>query len=320
MKILRRIKDKFKKLMRKKNTVRHNAQSFCAKEAPKNIPGLRETVIEQAKFSNPQHLRQGGRFMPQELPSEYGQDQMALLVRDYRWLYTYWEVKGSTWENLKKSLGGEFHRAKRVLRAYDVTAIDFNGNNANRFFDIEINESANNWYIDTNGPGRSWCVDLGLLLVSGRFVTILRSNTAHTPFEGPSWITDEEWMIPEDMFARLYGMGFGLGRSSAAGKNWQIFSQVISSGGVASMASPIKKVSQEKDFWLKVDCELIVYGATDPGALVTVQDKPVNLRKDGTFTLRFSLPEGKQVVPIKARSADNQDERNITPIITRETK
>ena len=167
------------------------------------------------------------------------------------------------------------------------------------------------------GPGRSWCVDLGLRLSNGRFITILRSNVVQSPLDGPSSITDEEWMIPEDMFARLYGMGFGLGRSSPVGKAWR--ERFISSPGIASMASPVKK-PQARGFWLRVDCELIVYGATESDAKVTVQGKPINLRPDGTFTMRFAFPNGKQVIPVKAVSADNLEERVITPIATRETK
>jgi hypothetical protein len=212
------------------------------------------------------------------------------------------------------------------LRVYDVSQIIFDGTNAHRFFDIQVNERVNNWYIDTDGPGKSWCVDLGLLLPGGRFITIVRSNVVHTPPEGPSWITDEEWMSPDDMFARLYGMGFGLGQSSPVGKAWQervkkvLFSGAMASPGMASMASPVKKMPVERKFWLKVDCELIVYGATEAGAKVTVQDREIKLRPDGTFTLRFALPDGKQVIPVKAVSPDAKEERIVTPLVSRDTK
>jgi hypothetical protein len=167
---------------------------------------------------------------------------------------------------------------------------------------------------------------LGLLLPDGRFKTIVRSNTVTTPIEGPSWITDEEWMIPEEMFARLYGMGFGLGRSSPVGKAWQerikreLFSGVLASPGISSIMSPVKKIPKERKFWLLVNTELIVYGATEPDAKVYVQNKEINLRRDGTFTLRFALPDGKQVIPVKAVSADNTEERTITPIVAKETR
>jgi len=93
-----------------------------------------------------------------------------------------------------------------------------------------------------------------------------------------------------------------------------LFSSGLSSG------SPVKKQVKERSFWLKVDCELIVYGATEPDAKVTVQGAPIKLRPDGTFTLRYYLPDGKQVIPVKAVAADKLEERTITPIVTRETK
>jgi hypothetical protein len=241
---------------------------------------------------------------------------MVLVVRDPWWLYTYWEVKDSTWDKFKAELKDEFYKARRVLRAYDVSGIIFNGSNANKFFDLGIREDATNWYIDTGAPGKSWCVEFGLLLRDGRFITILRSNVVETPTDGPSCITDEEWMIPDEMFSRLYGMGFGLGKSSPTGGVWR--KGIISSPGIASMTSPAKK-QVPKGFWLEVNCELIVYGATEPDAKVTVQNKSISLRRDGTFTLRFALPDGKQIIPVKARSKDNLEERNITPIVNRET-
>jgi len=329
MGILRKIKQKAKRITQLRKGIKYKEQSVVKKspvEMKKEILSTDELAIEKAKFSYPEVGRLP-RPMPQDLPYQYDRDRIVLQVRDPWWIHAYWEVSNATLERLRNELKDEFYnRAKRVLRVYDVSRIVFNGQNAHRFFDIQINEYTNNWYIDTGGAGRSWCVDLGFLLADGRFITIVRSNTVYTPLEGPSWITDEEWMIPEDMFARLYGMGFGLGRSSPVGKAWQervkkaLFSGALASPGMASMASPVKKIPKEKKFWLAVDCELIVYGATEPDAKVTVQDRPINLRQDGTFTLRFALPNGKQIIPVKAVSSDNIQERTITPIVTRETK
>jgi len=311
---VRRISKQTKKIVQKKIS-RKKVTSKRLKPV-KEIIGVSEVAIGTAKFSHPQPVFVQ-RSMPQELPSNYGVDKMILSVRDPWWLYTYWELTSLTLDKFKNELKDDFYKSLRVLRVYDVTNINFNGANANRFFDISINEFASSWYIDTAGPGRTWCVDLGLRLPDGRFITLLRSNVVQTPLDGPSSITDEEWMIPDDLFARLYGMGFGLGRSSPVGKAWR--ERIISSPGLASMASPVKKPLQRK-FWMEVNCELIVYGATEPDAKVTVQGKPINLRRDGTFTLRFLLPDGKQVIPVKAVSFDNVEERTITPIVTRETK
>jgi hypothetical protein len=294
------------------------------KEAAKEIFGMQQLAVERSKFSTPVAVRPG-RVVLTDLPAGYGTDKIIIQVRDPWWIHAYWEITGATLERIKTEIGEAFFSAKKILRIYDVSHIIFDGKNAHRFFDIEVRPEATNWYIDTVGPGRFWCVDIGLLLSDGRFIMITRSNVVHTPLAGPSWITDEEWMIPEDMFARLYGMGFGFGKSSP-GKAWQermrraLFSGILSSPGITSGASPVKKISGERKFWLMVNTELIVYGATEPDAKVYVQGKEIKLRKDGTFSLRYALPDGKQVINIKAQSADGHEERFITPIVTKETK
>ncbi len=63
-----------------------------------------------------------------------------------------------------------------------------------------------------------------------------------------------------------------------------------------------------------------MYGAAEAGAWVSIQGKKIKLRPDGTFTMRYALPDGKQVVPVKAVSADKIEARILTPIVTRETK
>ena len=262
-------------------------------------------------------------FEKKELPQGYDKDLIVLQVRDPWWLHTYWEVREGTWGKLKNELAKLFATAKKVLRVYDVSCINFNGSNAHRSFDIEIHQNAKSWYIDTAGPGRSWCVDVGLKLSDGRFITIARSNIVTTPLDAPSWVTDEEWMVPDELFSRLYASSVGLGGSPVKLKApWlELQKRAQGSGGVSSgFFSPVKKEEYKREFWLVVNTELIVYGATEPDAKVTVSGKEIALRPDGTFSLRFSLPDGKQIIPVKAVSADSLDERVITPVVTKETK
>ena len=332
--VLKRVKNNSKKTIQRKSRVAQAARRIpvsriklaeSPRAAVKEVMGAHEMAVEKTKFSTPVAVR-GPRIMPQDLPWGYGRDKIVAQVRDPWWIHAYWEIIGSTFDRLRGELGDLFFTARKLLRVYDVTSIIFNGSNAHRFFDIEVGSDATNWYIDTGGPGRSWCVDFGLLLRDGRFITIVRSNTVHTPLDTPSGVMDEEWMIPEDMFARLYGMGFGLGRSSPVGKAWQermkrvLFSGVLSSPGLASGASPVKKIPKERKFWLIVNTELIVYGATEPDAKVFVQGKEIKLRPDGTFTLRYALPDGKQVIPVRGIASDGLEEKTITPIVTKETK
>ena len=79
-----------------------------------------------------------------------------------------------------------------------------------------------------------------------------------------------------------------------------------SPGGVSS---PFGGVQPHKSFWFNVNAELIVYGATEPNATVTIGGRPIPLRPDGSFSYRFTLPDGQYELPVVAVSADQTDGR-----------
>jgi len=74
------------------------------------------------------------------------------------------------------------------------------------------------------------------------------------------------------------------------------------------------------DFWFHVNAELIIYGATQPDAKVTVAGKQIALRPDGSFGFRFALPDGQYALPIVAVSADDTDGRAADLKFTRATE
>jgi len=69
-----------------------------------------------------------------------------------------------------------------------------------------------------------------------------------------------------------------------------------------------------------VNVELIIYGATEPGAKVTVAERAVRLRPDGTFSLRFALPDGRYQLPVVAISAADDDGRSALLQVSRRTE
>ena len=62
-----------------------------------------------------------------------------------------------------------------------------------------------------------------------------------------------------------------------------------------------------KNFWFNVNAELIIYGATERDATVTIGGRKIKLRQDGSFSYRFALPDGKYDLPVVAVSADETD-------------
>jgi len=83
-----------------------------------------------------------------------------------------------------------------------------------------------------------------------------------------------------------------------------------SSISVSSLASPFGGMpGRRKGFWFNVNAELIIYGATEPDAAVTIGGRKIRLRSDGTFSYRFALPDGNFNLPAIATSADGTDTR-----------
>jgi len=82
-------------------------------------------------------------------------------------------------------------------------------------------------------------------------------------------------------------------------------------GSVSSLASPFGGGQPgARGFWFNVNAELIVYGATDPAATVTIGGREIRLRPDGSFSYRFALPDGEYALPIMATSPDRVEARS----------
>jgi hypothetical protein len=88
---------------------------------------------------------------------------------------------------------------------------------------------------------------------------------------------------------------------------------------VSSFSSPAGGESASRSFWFNVNAELIIYGATEPDARVTLGGRPIQLRPDGTFSFRFALPDGEYELPAVAVSADEVEERRAGLAFSRST-
>ena len=73
--------------------------------------------------------------------------------------------------------------------------------------------------------------------------------------------------------------------------------------------SPLGGEQPARGFWFNINAELIVYGATEPTATVTIGGRPIRLRPDGSFSYRFALPDGQYELPVVAVSADQTEGR-----------
>jgi len=74
---------------------------------------------------------------------------------------------------------------------------------------------------------------------------------------------------------------------------------------------------KRRKFFFEIWTELIVYGRTEPDARVWLGDKEIKLRSDGTFTLRYALPDGKTPFAFTAESNDKVEKREISTAVER---
>ena len=89
----------------------------------------------------------------------------------------------------------------------------------------------------------------------------------------------------------------------------------MSGAGMFASAPPVKP----RKFWLVADAELIVYGATEPDATVTIDGKSIKLNADGTFRFQMSFQDGVLRYPIVAIAKDGEQTRSIHMDFERKT-
>ncbi|MBV6625362.1 MAG: DUF4912 domain-containing protein [Rivularia sp. (in: Bacteria)] len=77
--------------------------------------------------------------------------------------------------------------------------------------------------------------------------------------------------------------------------------------------SPIVRVFSRphKDFWFEADAELIIHGATEPGASVTIDGHNIKVKQDGTFHLRVPFTESSIDYLITAVAPDSEQAKTI---------
>jgi hypothetical protein len=257
---------------------------------------------------------------PRPLEHACVKDRIIVMVRDPFWLHAYWELSRTTLARAQAALGQEWHAARPILRLMDVTSEDTTSASERHVRDIPIHGGVNNWYLDVNAPPRSFRVDIGYLARNGKFFVLARSNVVSTPKAGVSDVLDENWSSVQEQFQKIFHQSGGSGVASDLRDLFEerlrrpmqsLSLQSLGAGTLTSVA---------RGFHFEIDAELIVYGATEPNAKVTLQGEPVQLRPDGTFTVRFSLPDSRQIIPAVAASPDGVEERTIVLAVERNTK
>jgi len=252
-------------------------------------------------------------------------DRLVVMVRDPYWLHAYWELTRASIERAEAAMGQHWHGARPVLRVFRVPR-DGTTNSARKLVrDIPIHGGVNNWYVDVPDPPKSYQLDIGYLAPNEKYISIVKSNVVSTPRVGAPEAVDGNWAEVAEDFDRIYAMSGGYANKEENADLKELFEQRLR----RPMGSPMVTRfglgagvmgRNRPEFSLEVDAELIVFGITNPDAHVTLKGEPVRLQEDGTFTLRFEMPERRQVLPVVACSGDGVEQRTIVLAVERNTK
>ncbi len=269
---------------------------------------------------------------------------VVFLPRDPQWAYVFWDISQSD-----RASALATGATQLCLRVADVTGLPGGSAHPHTLQEVVVDSHATEWYLPVPLCDRDYRVELGYRKGSGGWISLAFSSVARVPAQHPSEQILDQFVPfsldtapailptpvePADagLHERLYQTATArwrsLGRGSeafhalhAAGLDTSelntsgagIWASGRNASGIGGVAS------RQRSFWLVADAELIVYGATDPAARLTIGGEEVPLSADGTFRVQVPFRDGQQLYPIEAVAADGEQKRNITLEFSRST-
>ena len=281
---------------------------------------------------------------PPALPTT--ETRVVFLPRDPQWAYVFWEISDNDRKRAQKE-----GASRLCLRLADVTGMQDGSAHPHTLQEVPVDSHSTEWYLPVPLCDRDYRVELGYRIgttwMSLAFSSVARVPALHpseqildqfvpfslesaAPESPPAPVTPAE---PSDsgLHERLYQSATVHFRSRRVGSEG--FQEGIDSGdrsglsdsGVGLWASGRNEsglggvTPRQRSFWLVADAELIVYGATDPSARLTIGGEDVPLSTDGTFRIQVPFRDGDQVYAVEATAADGEQKRNITLNFQRQT-
>jgi hypothetical protein len=268
--------------------------------------------------------------------------RVVFLPRDPQWAYVFWEISEADRNDAFKAGASQL-----CLRVADVTGLSDGGRHPHTLQEVPVDSHATEWYLPVPLSDRDYRVELGYRRSGGGWISLAHSAVARVPAMHPSeQILDQ--FVPFSLDAppaaaaplspasadsglheRLYQtatLGWRrLGRGSEAFHELESGAEGgLNASGAGLWASGRNEsgagmAPRQRAFWLVADAELIVYGATDPSAKLSIGGEEVPLSSDGTFRIQVPFRDGQQIYAIEAVAADGEQKRNITLHFDRRT-
>ena len=302
-------------------------------------------AINRRQDDSPRTLKAIEAELPPAPRPSASSTSVVFLPRDPQWAYVFWEISEA--DRGEALAAGA---SQLCLRVADVTGLAGGSAHPHTLQEVVVDSHATEWYLPVPLSDRDYRVELGYRKGSGGgWISLAFSSVARVPARHPSEQILDQFvpfsldtapatlptpMEPADagLHERLYQTATArwrrLGRGSEAFHELEqagLDTSELNASGAGIWASGRNEsgiggvASRQRSFWLVADAELIVYGATDPAARLTIGGEDVPLSADGTFRVQVPFRDGQQLYPIEAVAADGEQKRNITLEFNRST-
>ena len=269
---------------------------------------------------------------------------VVFLPRDPDWAYVFWQISDAD-RDKAQSLGAN----KLCLRLFDANGSEGSNLNQGTLREIAVDSYSTEWYLPIPLADRDYKVELGYKY-GFNWMSLAFSSVSHVPGTNPSeqildkfvpFNLDSTFEVTPDIsnsttsenngiHERLYQAATNIPLRRKVGSEEflenvksQNLSDNLTDSGAGKWSSGLNEsgsgIVKNRSFWLVADAELIVYGATEPSAKLTIGGEDVPLAADGTFRIQVPFRDGTQKYDIKAVDESGEQEKSISMKFDRTT-
>lgn len=133
-----------------------------------------------------------------DLPLKYGNTIIRLLAQTPKTLFVYWEVADTDIENFKKNYGDDFfQKTTPILIVHNLTL--------NKSYEVEINDFANCWYLNTEDSDCKYDIELGRKYINSANNTYSQNDYDHDVDDILHIVKSNDLQTPNDhiLFEKL---------------------------------------------------------------------------------------------------------------------
>jgi hypothetical protein len=253
-------------------------------------------------------------------PTDAASEELIAVAHDPYWIHARWVLKRSTVLRAEAALGAEWFRAVPVIRVHALDVDETKGVSAAWVRDVEIHGECDHWFVPVEHPPGAFKLEIGYAAPSGRFFALAKSKRVTTPRPGSKAAERLGWN-------RNGSSGSGMsrtatGRAPVTDPQFEKFlaaravSYAVSSGDYRSSGHG----SGASRTPFQIETELVVSGLVQPNSQLTLQGETIRIGRDGRFSTRVSLGDGRNVIPATSVSADGTEQRTIILAVESNTK